>query len=334
MTDTQHYPDPGSARKPDSPTDLSAQSWKGVAKRTVSEFMDDHGLDYAAALTYFGVLAIFPAALALTSLVGLVGNPQKTTDALLGVVDTLGPASATDTFSGPIRTLAEQQTAAGFALVIGLATALWSASAYVSAFSRAANVVYEVEEGRPFYKLRPLQILVTLVCIILVALVAFALVLTGPLAEAAGEAVGLGSTAVTVWSIAKWPVLALVVSFIFALLYYSAPNVQQPRFRWFTAGGALALVVWVAASAAFALYVANFGSFNKTYGSLAAVIIFLMWLWISNIALLLGAQFNAELERGRELQAGMTEAEDTIQLPPRDTTKMDPAEEKTHAKHR
>lgn len=224
MTDTQHYPDPGSARKPDSPTDLSAQSWKGVAKRTVSEFMDDHGLDYAAALTYFGVLAIFPAALALTSLVGLVGNPQKTTDALLGVVDTLGPASATDTFSGPIRTLAEQQTAAGFALVIGLATALWSASAYVSAFSRAANVVYEVEEGRPFYKLRPLQILVTLVCIILVALVAFALVLTGPLAEAAGEAVGLGSTAVTVWSIAKWPVLALVVSFIFALLYYSAPK--------------------------------------------------------------------------------------------------------------
>lgn len=333
MTDQKRYPDPGSHRKPDSPTDLTGQTWKGVAKRTVTEFMDDHGLDYAAALTYFGVLAIFPAALALTSLVGLVGNPQKTTDALLGIVERLGPESATETFAGPIRQLAEQQTAAGFALVIGLATALWSASGYVSAFSRATNVVYEVEEGRPFYKLRPLQILVTLVCIILVALVAFALILTGPLAEAAGEAVGLGSTVVTVWSIVKWPVLALVVSGIFSLLYFSAPNVQQPRFRWFTAGGLLALVVWAAASAAFALYVANFGSFNKTYGSLAAVVIFMVWLWITNIAILLGAQFNAELERGRELQAGMTEAEDTIQLPPRDTDKMDPADEKTHAKH-
>ncbi len=323
MPDQTSRPAPDHRRKPDAPTELSGRTWQGVAKRTVSEFMDDHGLDFAAALTYFGVLAIFPAALALTSLVGLVGNPQKTTDALLGVVDTLGPASASDTFAGPIRQLAEQQTAAGFALVIGLATALWSASGYVSAFSRATNVVYEVEEGRPFYKLRPLQILVTLVCILLVALVAFALILTGPLAEAAGEAIGIGGTAVTLWSFAKWPVMALVISVIFSLLYYSAPNVEQPKFRWFTIGGLLALVIWIAASAVFALYVANFGSFNKTYGSLAAVIIFLMWLWISNIALLLGAQFNAEMERGRELQAGMTRAEDTIQLPRRDTEKID-----------
>jgi membrane protein len=326
-------PAPDDPRKPDGPTDLHKRSWIGVAKRTVREFKDDDCTDWAAALTYYGVLAMFPALIAMTSLISLVGDPKKTTDALLKIVDSLGPSSAVDTFAKPIQQVASSQSA-GFALILGLALALWSASGYVGAFGRAANAVYEVEEGRPFYKLRPVQLLVTLVCIILIALVALSLVVTGPVAKAVGDAVGLGDTAVLVWDIAKWPVMAVVVSMVFSLLYYATPNVKQPKFQWFTMGGFIALVVWVITSALFAFYVANFSSYNMTYGSLAAVVVFLVWLWISNCAVLFGAEFNAELERGRELQAGIHEAEHTIQLPPRDTRKMKSAEEHTGATSR
>ena len=330
--DADAIPDPEDPRKPDSPGEMDKQSWKGILKRTLTEFKDDNCTDWAAALTYYGVLAMFPAVIALLSLIGLVGDPRKTTDALLGIVETLGPASATEAFAEPVRQLAGQQQAAGIAFVIGLAAALWSASGYVGAFGRAANAIYEVEEGRPFFKLRPVQLLVTLVCVILIAVVALALVVTGPVAEAVGDAFGIGSVAVTAWSILKWPVMAIIISLIFSLLYYATPNVKQPKFKWFTAGGLVALVVWIVASVAFAFYVATFSSYNKTYGSLAAVVIFLVWLWISNLAILFGAEFNAEMERGRELEAGMTEAEDTIQLPPRDTKKMKDDEEKTVVK--
>jgi membrane protein len=321
MKHKKAVPDPDDPRKPDELTDLSKRSYAAVLKRTVVEFKDDNCTDWAAALTYYGVLAMFPALIALTSLIGLVGNPQKTTDALLGIVGALGPASAVDTFSGPMRAVAQNQSA-GFALILGLLAALWSASGYVGAFGRAANAIYEVEEGRPFYKLRPLQVLITLICVVLLALVALSLVITGPVAKAVGDAVGMGSAAITAWDIAKWPVMALVVSGIFSLLYYATPNVKQPKFRWFTPGGLIALIIWIAASAGFAFYVARFSSYDRTYGTLAAVVVFLVWLWISNLAVLFGAEFNAELERGRELQAGMSEAEQTIQLPPRDTKKM------------
>jgi membrane protein len=328
------FPDPDDPRKPDGPSDLDKRSWKGVLKRTVTEFKDDNCTDWAAALTYYGVLAVFPAAIALLSIIGLVGDPKKTTDQLLQIVDTLGPSSAAETFAGPIEQIASRPSAAGFALVIGLLTALWSASGYVGAFGRAANSIYEVEEGRPFYKLRPLQLLVTLVCVVLLAAVALALVVTGPVTQAIGDAIGLGDTFLTVWDIAKWPVMALVVSFIFSLLYFATPNVKQPKFRWFTVGGVVALVTWILASAVFAFYVATFASYSKTYGSLAAVVIALVWLWISNIAVLFGAELNAELERGRELEAGMTDAERTIQLPPRNTKKMSEADDRTEVKTR
>jgi membrane protein len=330
MSHSTELPEPDDPRKPDHPTDLTRRSWAGVLKRTVVEFKDDDCTDWAAALTYYGVLAMFPALIALTSLIGLVGDPQKTTNALLDIVAALGPSSAVDTFSGPMREVARSQSA-GIVLVLGLLAALWSASGYVGAFGRAANVIYEVEEGRPFYKLRPLQVLVTLICVVLLALVALALVVTGPVAQAVGDAVGLGSAAVTAWDIAKWPIMALVVSGIFSLLYYATPNVRQPRFRWFTPGGLLALIVWIVASAGFAFYVASFSSYDKTYGTLAAVVVFLVWLWISNLAVLFGAEFNAELERGRELQAGMSEAEHTIQLPPRSAKKMKHRDEKAGA---
>ena len=331
---SKSIPDPEDSRKPDSLTDIDRETWKGVLKRTVLEFKDDNCTDWAAALTYYGVLSIFPAAIALLSLIGVVGDPKKTTDQLLKIVESLGPKSATDTFAGPIEQIASKPTAAGLALVLGLAIALWSASGYVGAFGRAANVIYEVEEGRPFYKLRPLQILITLVCIVALAAVALALVVTGPVTKAIGDALGLGGTFLTVWDIAKWPVMVLVVSLIFSLLYYATPNVKQPKFRWFSPGGLVALLVWILASLVFAFYVATFSSYSSTYGSLAAVVVGLVWLWISNLAILFGAELDAELERGRQLQAGIREAEDTIQLPPRDTKKMKNHDERTELKTR
>ncbi|MET1036796.1 MAG: YihY/virulence factor BrkB family protein, partial [Aeromicrobium sp.] len=219
---------------------------------------------------------------------------------------------------------------AGLALVFGLLGALWSASGYVGAFGRAMNRVYEIDEGRPIWKLRPIQLVITLFSLVLVALAAAALVLTGPVAEAVGNQIGLGSTAILVWDIAKWPVLLGIVVVIVAVLYYATPNVKQPKFRWISVGALFAIVVWILASVAFGLYVAMFASYDKTYGSLAGVIVFLLWLWLTNLALLFGAELDAELERGRQLQAGI-EAEETIQLPPRDTRNIVKAEKKHQA---
>ena len=309
----------GVARKPSNPTDLGARSWKKVVKRTAAEFQEDNLTDWAAALTYYAVLALFPGLIVLVSLLGLLGSPDTFT-ALLEIVRQVGPDSAVDTVAGPIQSVISEKQTAGALLGFGLVTALWSASGYVGAFFRAANTIYEVPEGRPFWKLRPLQIGVTVGMVLLLALVAIAVVVTGPLAEAVGNVIGLGALTVTVWSIAKWPVLVAVLMFMFAVLYYVAPNAQPPRFRWFTVGGAAALVLWVVASGLFGVYVANFGSYNKTYGALGGVILFLTWMWISNLALLVGAELNAELERERELEAGLP-AENELQLPQRQPAK-------------
>jgi membrane protein len=319
-------PEPEAASKPDSPADLEKRSWFYVARKTLREFSQDQCTDLAAALTYYSVLALFPAAIALLSLVGLFGQGPKTVDALLQILSDVGASSAAETLE-PTLTDLSNTPGAGLALIIGLATALWSASGYVGAFGRGMNRIYEVGEGRPIWKLRPTMLLVTLVTVVLVAIVALGLVLTGPAAQAVGDAIGLGSTVVTVWNIAKWPVLLATVVLIVALLYYATPNVKQPKFRWISVGALLAILVWLVASAAFGFYVASFSSYNKTYGSLAGVVVFLLWLWITNLALLFGAELDAELERGRELQAGIA-AEQTIQLPPRDTRKTDKAEKK------
>ena len=314
------------ADKPDSPGDLTKQSLFYVVRKTVREFSDDQCTDLAAALTYYSVLALFPAAIAILSLVGLVGRGPDTVDTLLQILRDLGATSAADTLE-PTLTQLSNTSHAGLALVLGLAVALWSASGYVNAFGRGMNRVYEIDEGRPIWKLRPAMLLVTIVTLVLTALVALGLVLTGPAAQAVGDAIGLGSTVVTVWNIAKWPALMAVVILIVTLLYYATPNVKQPKFRWISPGAIVAILSWVLASAAFGLYIANFSNYNKTYGSLAGVIAFLLWLWITNLALLFGAELDAELERGRELQAGM-HAEHTIQLPARDTRKIDKAAER------
>ncbi len=314
-------PEPEHPAKPDDPGDLRPGTRKFILKNTLREFMADECTDIAAALTYYAVLSLFPAVLALVSLLGLFGDAAKTTDMLLDIVRSLGAGSAVDSVEPVIENLTAAP-AAGLALVAGLLGALWSASGYVNAFSRAMNRVYEIDEGRPVWKLRPIMLLVTAVVLLLVAVTAAALVVSGPVAESIGNVIGLSSLAVTVWSIAKWPVLLALVVVIVALLYHSTPNVKQPKFRWISIGAVVAILTWVLVSAAFGLYVANFGSYNQTYGSLGGVIVFLLWLWITNLALLFGAELDAEMERGRELQAGI-EAEETIQLPPRDVRKSE-----------
>ncbi|MDO8212178.1 YihY/virulence factor BrkB family protein [Conexibacter sp. CPCC 206217] len=291
-------------------------------KRTLTEFSEDNLSDWAAALTYYGLLSLFPALIALVSIVGLVGDPASTTRTLTDIVTRIGPSSAADTFSGPIRSITSHRSAAGILFFVGLGTALWSASGYIGAFMRAANIVYETPEGRPIWKLRPLQILVTLVMVILLALVALAIVMTGPIVSAVAEPLGIGSTAVTIWDIAKWPALLAVMILMFAVLYYAAPNVKLPGFKVVTPGALLAIVVWLIASALFALYVANFSSYDKTYGTLGGFVCLLVWFWITNVALLLGLELNAERERSRELDAGVHGAEKEIQLEPRSEPKV------------
>ena len=292
-----------------------------TVKRTVTEFSEDNMSDWAAALTYYGLLSLFPALIALVSIVGLVGDPASTTQTVTQIVTKLGPSSAADTFAGPIKSITSHRSAAGVLLVVGLATALWSASSYVGAFMRAANVIYETPEGRPFWKLRPLQILVTLVMLLLLAAVALALVLTGPVVDAVAGPLGVGSTAVSIWNIAKWPVLLGVVVAMFAVLFYAAPNVKLAGFRWVTPGALFAIVLWLIASAAFAFYVANFGSYDKTYGALGGVVCLLVWFWITNVALLLGMELNSERERSRELTAGVRGADRELQLDARSAPK-------------
>ena len=315
--------------KVESPSKLRGPTRAYVARRGLREFSKDDCTDLAAALTYYAVLALFPALIALLSLVGLVGQGQHTVDTLLTVLRHVGAATAADTLEPTIRELATG-TSAGFAFGFGLLVALFSASGYVTSFSRAMNRIYEVEEGRPIWKLRPQMMLLTAVLVVLVATVAVALVVSGTIAQAIGDVIGLGGTTVTVWNVAKWPAVLAVVVLIVALLYHWTPNVRQPRFRWLSIGAFFAIVVWIAASVGFGFYVSNFGSYDRTYGSLAGVIVFLLWLWLTNLALLFGAELDAELERSRQLQAGIA-AEEAIQLPLRDHSNIEKQQKKEAA---
>jgi membrane protein len=306
-----------SRRVPDSPTDVPPSGWFATLKRTAKEFQDDNLTDWAAALTYYSVLALFPALLVLVALLGLVGQYPQTTNSLLDIIGKLGPSSAVDTFRQPIEGVVQSKGGAGALLGVGLLGALWSASGYIGAFFRASNIVWDIEEGRPVWRLLPLRVVVTLVGVIAVAIVLIGLVLTGPLAQAVGDVIGLGSTAVTVWNIAKWPVLLGIVITIISVLYYIAPNVKHPKFSWVTPGGIVAVLVWIVASVGFAFYAANFASYNKTYGSLGAMIVFLVWLWITNLAILFGAELNAELERSRQIAEDPSAAEREPFLPAR-----------------
>jgi membrane protein len=314
------------ARRDYRPTGVDAKtSWFATLKRTATEFSEDNLSDWAAALTYYGLLALFPALIALVSLVGLFGDPQSTTRTITDIVTKIGPESAAQTFSGPIESITSNRSAAGIALIAGLFVALWSASGYVGAFMRASNVIYETPEGRPIWKLRPLQMLVTLAMVILMAIIALGLVLTGPVVDAVAEPIGVSSTATTIWDIAQWPVLAALFVAMISILYYASPNVKLRGFKWVTPGSIVALVVWVIASAGFGFYVSNFGSYDKTYGALAGMVVLLIWFWITNLAILFGHELNAERERSLEMDEGKSRADRELQLEPR----SDPKEQRT-----
>jgi membrane protein len=286
-------------------------------RRAVAELREDNLTDWAAALTYYGLLSLFPGLIALVSIVGLVGDPTGATQTITEIVEAIGPQSAAQTFAGPIESIAANQGTAGVTFVLGLAAALWSASGYVGAFIRASNVIYETREGRPFWKLRPLQIAITLTMVLLGVMLVLGLVLTGPVVGAVAGPLGIGSTAVTVWNVAKWPAMAGIFVLMVGVLYYASPNAKIRGFRWVTPGSLVAIVAWAIASAGFALYVANFGSYDKTYGTLGGLIALLIWLWISNLAILFGHELNAELERGAEIEEGRPGAEQEIKLEPR-----------------
>jgi membrane protein len=316
-------PAPDDPRKPESPPDLDKRSWWYTTKMAFAEFKRDQCPDLAAALTFYAIAAVFPAFIVLASLVGLIGQRERTAESLLNLIEDLGQRDVAEQLEGPINSLAGSQ-GAGLALIFGTLAALWSASAYVGAFGRAMNRVYEIDEGRPIWKLRPLNILISLVVIVGGALLLLSTALTGRLADEINERLGLPDWTLSVWTFAKWPLMLIIVAVIVAVLYYATPNVQQPRFRWMSVGAALAIVFWILGSLVFAFYVSTFGSYNRTYGSLAGTIVFLVWLWLTNCSLLFGAEYDAELERARELEAGI-EAEETLQLPPRDTRVSDKA---------
>ena len=305
---------------PDGPTELSKDSWLGVLKRSVAEFKEDNLTDWAAALTYYAVLAIFPALLAFVSILGLIG--ESATQPLIDNLGSVAPGPAKEIFTSAIENLQGSKGAAGVFFVIGILAAIWSASGYIAAFMRASNAIYDIEEGRPIWKTLPVRVGLTVLLMGLTALSAIAVTLSGGLAKEVGGLIGLGDTAISAWNIAKWPAMLLMVSAMFAVLYWAAPNVKQAGFKWVTPGGILAVLGWVIASAAFAFYVANFGSYNKTYGAMAGPIVFLVWLWISNIMILLGAEFNAEIERGRAIEGGMRPEDREPFVEPRDTQKM------------
>lgn len=304
--------------KPEQPSDLRGSSQTGALKRTLKEFKRDNLTDLAAALTYYGVLAIFPMIIVLVSILGLIGH--SVTQPLIDNLGKVAPGPAKQIFTSAIQNVQSSKGAAGILFVVGLAAALWSASGYVAAFMRASNVIWDVGEGRPIWKTIPIRLGVTLATVLLLTFSAVAVLFTGGLAAQAGKVLGVGSSAVTVFDIVKWPVLLLIVSLILAILYYVGPNVRQPGVRWVSPGSILAVVLWVLASAAFAFYVASFASYNKTYGALGGIVVFLVWLWITNVVILLGAELNAELERGRQIEGGLPHDREPF-LPVRDEPK-------------
>jgi membrane protein len=296
---------PGPEAGPESPTELRGTGWWAALKRTLKEFQEDNISDWAAALTYYGVLSVFPGLLVAVAVLGLLG--ETTTAEVERTATGIVPGAVGEILRNAFQQAGQNAGTAGFAAILGLAIAFWSASGYIAAFMRASNAIYDVPEGRPIWKTLPIRLGVTAVVGLMLLVSALIVVFTGDLAEQTGQALGLGSAVVTVWNIAKWPVLLVLVSLMFAILYWASPNARHGGFRWVSPGGVFAVVVWLIASGAFAFYVANFGNYNKTYGALAGVIIFLLWLWISNIAILMGAELDAELERGRVMAAGHPE---------------------------
>ncbi|BCJ45018.1 hypothetical protein GCM10010168_84080 [Actinoplanes ianthinogenes] len=293
---------PGPDAGPDRPSQLRLRGIVAALKRTFKQFSEDNVSDWAAALTYYGVLSIFPGVLVIVSVLGMLGPAGQRT--FNDAVAEITPNAQLRELINTVVSQVKGTGGAGVAAIIGLLVAFWSASGYIAAFMRASNAIYDVPEGRPIWKTLPIRVGVTAVVGVMLTASAAIVVFTGDLARVVGEKLGLGGVAVTTWNIAKWPVLVVLVSLMFAILYWASPNAKTGGFRWVSPGGIFAVLLWVAASAGFAIYLANFANYNKTYGTLGGVIAFLVWLWISNMAIMLGAELDAELERGRAIAAG------------------------------
>ncbi|MET9499865.1 YihY/virulence factor BrkB family protein [Streptomyces sp. NPDC006552] len=305
---------------PHSPAGLSGHAWGQVLRGSLREFQKEELTDRAAALTYYAVLSLFPALLVLVALLGVVG--ESATQKVLDSVEKLAPGAAREILTQAVEQLQGRSGTGSVMAVVGLVLAVWSASGYVGAFMRTANQIYHVPEGRPLWKLLPLRLGITVALMLLAALSALVVVFTGGIARRAGSVFGVGDTALTVWSVAKWPLLAVLLVLMIALLYWAAPNVKGRGWLWVTPGGCLALIVWLVASAGFTLYAAGFASYNKTYGTMAGVIVFLVWLWLSSLAILLGLEFDAEIARQRAISGGHPTQEELF-IRPRDTSAWD-----------
>ncbi|GAB4058194.1 YihY/virulence factor BrkB family protein [Catellatospora paridis] len=305
---------------PRSPTQLSLRSWWKVLRRTAKEFDTDSLQVWAAALTYYGVLSLFPGILVLAAVVGLFDD--RLVNDVLDDVTPIMPTAVREVFTAALDNVQANDSKAGIAAIIGLAVAMWSASGYVDAFMQASNAIYDVPEGRPLWKRLPIRLAVTLATGVLLVASVLVVVVSGRLAEALGGVLGLSGPVVTAWQIGKWPLLVALIALLFAILYWASPNARQGGFRWISPGGLVAVVLWIAASAGFGFYVARFGSYAETYGSLGGIIVFLIWLWISNLAILFGAELDAELERQRAIAAGHpADSEPYLQM--RDSSALD-----------
>ncbi|HEV7146554.1 MAG TPA: YihY/virulence factor BrkB family protein [Pedococcus sp.] len=320
----------------DSPTDLPSSSLRDVVKRARAEFRRDHLTDLAAGLTYYATLSAVPALIVLVAALGLLG--PDTTRQVTEQVQSIAPGSSADLVSNLIGQAQSNRTGAGIGAVIGILVALWSASGYVAAFMRASNVIYDIGEGRPIWKTLPIRIGLTVLAVVVIVVAVIIAVVSGPVAQQVGDAIGVGDTTVLVWNIIKWPILVVIVSVFLAVMFWASPNAKQAGIKWVSPGGGIAVLIWLGASAIFALYVAHFASYDKTYGSMAGVVIFLVWLWITNIALLLGAEVNAELEHGKAISEGLppdvqpfAEARDTRKLDDEETAAVEAAAE--HRSH-
>jgi membrane protein len=289
-------------RGPKRPSELGWRAWFGVIRRTIVEFIDDDLNDRAASLTYYGILSIFPGLLVLVAGVGLLGK-STTAEVVKNLQQFPGPAQ--EILESGLTNLQDNTRAAGVLAIVGVAIAFWSATSYVGGFMRAANAIYDVPEGRPLWKTIPIQLAITAVTGIFLAVSSLAVVFTGRLAQFAGRALGVKDATVAVFGIAKWPVLVVGAGLLIALLYWAAPNARQGGFHWITPGSVLAVFVWVVVSGGFAFYISKFNTYDTTYGTLGGVIIFLVWLWLTNVAVLLGAEFDAELGRARAIAAGL-----------------------------
>ena len=292
-----------------------ATAWR-VIKRTVIAFYDNQMTHHAAALTYYGLMSLFPALLVAVSLLGLLGQYPETYDAIIGAIREVSPDATIDTFDSALRTALEHKGSAAVAFVVGLLVALYGTTGVLEAARRALNVAFEVENGRSFLQRKATDIVSSVVLMVLVLITLVLVFVGGGFAEAVFDLIGLGSTAEEVWAVARWPAAVATAMLVFSWVYYVTPDVEQRSFRWVTPGAAVGVAIWMLASAAFAFYLANLNDLNATYGSFGAALVLIFWLWLSNVAMLFGAQLNAEIERQQQLAEGVPPAR-TLDLPER-----------------